>query len=130
VVLLMQLLDDLRFVESVGAAQVARALLSGLEGKHVIELVIGWPPKGAPEWEAQLFAATLPVIVELGGEVLEVGQAGELLVVALDEGHDPPLAARQHIVPARLPLQLHQCPLQELLRQPLLSRAEPRPQPR
>lgn len=107
-------MNDVSFIEPVCSAQVARTLFPSLEGKHMIELIICWPPKGSPKGEAKFFPPALPVVVDLSCEFLEIRQTGELFIVALYKSYHPTLAARQYAVSSRTPLKLHYHLLQEL----------------
>ncbi len=92
--LVVEVLDEVSLVLPVSPTQVSSSLFTGLEGKHVIELVVSWVPEGPPEGEAQLLPPAPPVVVEDGCKLVEVLPLGHLRVVKLDKVHDPSLASR------------------------------------
>jgi hypothetical protein len=111
VVLLIELLYDIGFVDSVSPSQIAVIFLTGLEGKHVIELILCWSPERTVEWELEFCPAAPPVVVDVGGKQLEDGLFCKLLILLLKEGHYPSLVPRNYAIPPTPTLQLDYSPL-------------------
>ena len=111
----MQLLHNIRLIDPIGPPEVPGVFGPGLEGEHVVELILGGPPKRAVDGKLQFFSPASPVVIKQGGKLLEGWLLHQLLVLALKEVHQPALAARKHWVAPRLALQLNYHALQELL---------------
>lgn len=83
VVLLMQLLHDIRLIDPIGPPEVPGVFGPGLEGEHVVELILGGPPKRAVDGKLQFFSPASPVVIKQGGKLLEGWLLHQLLVLAL-----------------------------------------------
>ena len=82
-VLIMQLLHNLSLINPIRPPEVPRVLGPCLEGQHMIELILGWSPKGAIDGKLEFLSPAPPVVIKQSGKLLEAWLLHQLLVLAL-----------------------------------------------
>lgn len=82
-VLIMQLLHNIRLIDPIRPPQIPRVFWPGLKSQHMVELILSGSPKRPIDGKPKFFSSAPPVVIKHGGKLLESWLLHQLLVLAL-----------------------------------------------